>query len=138
MLKERVKTRLHCYIVEDDRIAQIVNQSFIERLGHIVDGISDNYDDALSEIQSKQPDLIFMDIHLVGEKNGIDIARALRANKIQTPIIFVSGVSDDWMKECLSQDEHALEPCDRIFMPGTLEDVKQKIEALALPIRFRS
>ncbi len=74
--------------VEDN----MANLYLVKRIAHGHEVI--NYidgEEALANIQSVQPDLIFMDIQLVGEMSGLDVVRVLRAKGYTTPIVAVTA-----------------------------------------------
>lgn len=60
-------------LVEDSRLAWLEMTELLKDFGQIkVLGEAENADQALEMINSLQPDLIFLDIHLLG-KNGFEI-----------------------------------------------------------------
>lgn len=80
---------LNILIVEDNISFALELEMFLEELGHKLLGTLDNYDDALSAITEKQPDLILMDIHLRGKQDGTEIAEEI--NDLFIPIIFITS-----------------------------------------------
>jgi CheY-like chemotaxis protein len=51
-------------------------------------------DDAITVLDTMRVDLLFVDIHLPGTQNGLDVARHVRTNGMVTRMIITSGVSD--------------------------------------------
>lgn len=74
--------------VEDN----MANLYLVKRIahGHQVINYIDG-EEALTNFDSLKPDLVFMDIQLVGEMTGLDVVRALRARGDDTPIVAVTA-----------------------------------------------
>jgi DNA-binding response OmpR family regulator len=51
-------------------------------------------DDAITVLDTMRVDLLFVDIHLPGTRNGLDVARHVRTNGMVTRMIMTSGVSE--------------------------------------------
>lgn len=79
-------------IVEDDAIMVFMLQMCYEPLGFVVARCVETAEAAV-EFLSLHPDidLISMDITLAAQKTGVEAAREIRANGIETPIFFISG-----------------------------------------------
>lgn len=117
MKKERI------YIVEDDVIAQEVLKDFIAEFGYEVVGVTGNPQEALSEIELKQPDLVILDINLRSVKlSGIDIA-----SKINVPFIYLTANSDKFTLKEAAQTSYV----DFVLKPIDAERLKVAI-SLAL------
>lgn len=80
-------------IVEDDLIIQLLYKRYAQMLGFNLIHTATTAREAITKANIHQPDLIIMDIILNGPKNGLMCAREIRSN-LDTPIIFVSGISD--------------------------------------------
>lgn len=81
---------LSILIVEDELIiAEDLKEKLIGFGYQIVD-VTDNYNDALSIISDKKPDLVLLDIQLKGNKTGIDIASEID-KKHHIPYIFLTS-----------------------------------------------
>lgn len=65
----------------------------LEGLGHAVCGTAATADDAIRLASEQRPDLILMDVTLLGNRDGIAAATAIQANN-PTPIVFVTAHSD--------------------------------------------
>ena len=81
-------------IVEDDRMLSAIFQMFIRELGHELIGIVSEGEAAIELCAQIQPDIILMDIHLKGDKDGIITAREI-GNKYRIPIIYITGDFDE-------------------------------------------
>jgi two-component system response regulator HydG len=75
-----VKTKI--LIVEDQFIEANNLQLILEREGYQVTGIARSVASALRSIESSEPDLVMLDIHLQGNLTGIDLAHQLREKAI--------------------------------------------------------
>ncbi|WP_281179589.1 response regulator [Rhodohalobacter halophilus] len=60
------------FIVEDDRVLQLMLKKMVERLGHSISGTAISGSDAIESILTSKPDLILMDIQL---KHGYSAKR---------------------------------------------------------------
>lgn len=81
-------------IVEDERIIAIDLQRRLERFGYTVAGIAAEGSKALELVQELSPDIVLMDIMLVGEMDGIETAVKIK-KKASIPIIFLTAYSDE-------------------------------------------
>jgi len=81
------------FIVEDEFAIAMDMELRLSKMGYEVLGNADNYNDVLSFLSSNVPDVLLMDIHIKGDKNGIDIAKELHS-KYNIPIIFVTAFAD--------------------------------------------
>ena len=80
-------------IVEDDRIQALVLSSTLESLGYMIAGQATTAENAIALAGEKEPDLILMDIHLAGEKDGIYAAEQILADR-NIPIIYLTAYAD--------------------------------------------
>jgi DNA-binding response OmpR family regulator len=81
-------------IVEDQARIALGLQRQLTALGHQVVGIAGNAGDALKDASALKPDLIFMDIGLEGDIDGIAVASAIRGEE-NIPVIFLTAHCDD-------------------------------------------
>ena len=80
-------------IVEDEVLVANHLRRVIERSGHKVIGIARTYQKAIEHITSEKPTLVILDIYLLGEFTGIDLAHVLRDQNI--PFIYLSANSNE-------------------------------------------
>src|SRR5262249_7404909 len=64
-------------IVEDERVAAHELESSLRGFGYEVLTPASSYDDAIAIAERGKPDLVIMDIHLRGEKDGVEAAALL-------------------------------------------------------------
>ncbi len=81
-------------VVEDESLVALDLEMRLQRLGYEVCSRVDNADDAVSEALALRPDLVLMDIHLLGAADGIDAAALIRAAS-DLPVVFLTAHSDD-------------------------------------------
>jgi len=67
------------FIVEDEFAIAMDMELRLSKMGYEVLGNADNYNDVLSFLSSNVPDVLLMDIHIKGDKSGIDIAKELHS-----------------------------------------------------------
>ena len=81
-------------IVEDESIVAWELQSRLQNLGYSVPAVAFSGEDALSKVESVQPDLVLMDIVLEGEMDGIETAHHISA-QYDIPVVYLSAHSDE-------------------------------------------
>lgn len=80
---------IRIYLVEDEIIAREALKECLLSFGYEVCGAQSTAVKAFDEIQQLQPDLIFLDIHLKGEQNGIWLGAQLHI-----PFIYLTAFND--------------------------------------------
>lgn len=85
--------KLKIGIVEDDMIIADTLTSMLQSLEYDVTEQASRYSEAIEMIENEQPDLLLLDINLVGKLDGIDVARIV-GEKYGIPYIFLTANSD--------------------------------------------
>lgn len=80
-------------IVEDEMIVALDLQDRLQRLGYSVSETAMSGQEALKLAEEMRPDLIFMDIGLKGDMDGIEVARQIHA-RFAIPIVFLTAYGD--------------------------------------------
>ncbi|MFC1549641.1 response regulator [Nitrospirota bacterium] len=81
-------------IVEDEMLAALYLKTTILDLGYDVLDIAPSGEKAVEISRGRKPDMVFMDIRLAGEIDGIEAAKEIL--KIHSvPLVFLSAYSDD-------------------------------------------
>ncbi len=80
-------------LVEDNPDVASVSASLLEQLGYTVRRVADA-DAALRDIQLHDVDLVFSDIVMPGEIDGLTLAHRLREMRPELPILLATGYSD--------------------------------------------
>ena len=81
-------------IVEDDMLIGAKTSMQLTQAGYLVMGIIPTGQTAISSIEEDKPDLVLMDINLMGELDGVQTAGIIR-ERFQVPIIFLTANADD-------------------------------------------
>jgi CheY-like chemotaxis protein len=80
-------------LVEDNPEVAEVAAGMLEQLGHTVRVVS-NAQAAMSALGEEQhPDVVFSDIVMAGEMDGVDLARRLKTEAPQVPVLLATGYS---------------------------------------------
>lgn len=80
-------------IVEDEMIVALDLARTLKRMGYDVPAIAKRAEEALALIDQHQPDVVFIDIILKGDEDGIFVAHALRENH-RIPFLFITAHAD--------------------------------------------
>jgi len=85
-------------IVEDDERTIMDLKAILRNLGHNVIGVTFSGEEAIQYTGDLNPDLIFINIKLKGEKSGVETADKI-SNLYKIPIIFLTV----FIKNCLNK-----------------------------------
>ena len=112
-------------IVEDEAlIARCLSMDLTDE-GYSVCGLVASGEEAVIKAKSTNPDIIFMDIHLAGEIDGIDAAMEIVKQK-KIPILFMTAFSANELK-IRAKDVH---PVGYLNKPVDIEDIKSIVEPM--------
>jgi DNA-binding LytR/AlgR family response regulator len=84
---------IHILIVEDESIVALDLATGLQHEGYNIVGVADNAQDARKLFTSQEVDLLLMDIHIRGEKDGVETAKELLAIK-KVPLIYLTAYTD--------------------------------------------
>ena len=87
-------TKTNVLIVEDEIIVAKNTESMLKLLDYDVAGVCISGEQAIKVVAKKKPDLILMDIVLVGDIDGIQAAAEI-LKQVEVPIIFATSYSDE-------------------------------------------
>jgi len=107
-------------IVEDEFASYQELHALLSSEGYEVSDYTLSYDDAIKSITKRQPDLVLLDIQLVGKKSGLDIGKELHA-KYHIPFIYITGLDDR------NTFNKALQTGHEIFLVKTKPVLEEKI-----------
>lgn len=112
-------------LVEDDFIIALLLEKQIQRMGYEVAEKIDNGEAAVTTIRDEDPDLVLMDIKLVGEMDGIEAMNEIRKFS-DIPVIYLTGNADENTKQ------RALEtnPEGYLIKPVDMELLKNNIRRI--------
>ena len=84
---------LRTLVVEDNFSFALELEIILKKIGYDIINIVDNSGDALVEIMSSKPEMIFMDIDIKGKLTGLDIAQKI--GHLNIPVIFITSFTDN-------------------------------------------
>ena len=110
-------------VVEDD--ADIIRsiREGLEFHGYEMIGSAVSGEQALSMLEKKTPDLILMDIGLMGEMDGVETAEQIRS-KFKIPVVYLTGLTENKIIDRAKLTE----PYGYIVKPFELNELKAAIE----------
>ncbi len=118
-----MKPSLNILIVEDELLIAEMLKVMIEELGHSVIACTRSLQQAFFQLQNNTEfDLVFLDIYLGKEKDGIKIGQALN-NNYQIPFYYMTSYSD---KEIIMTAQ-TTNPVGYLVKPPTKNDLSQAI-----------
>jgi len=113
-------------ILEDDRFIRDEIETYFKIKGHEVSSY-ENADELFDDMNLENYDILLLDINLPGF-NGFDTLKELRKFNINTPVIFITSMSEiDYVKEAYS-----LGCNDYIRKPFYFEELELRINKLLL------
>ena len=124
-IPQRDLGRLRVLIVEDEFFISLNTETMLEEFGHVVVGTAISADQAVRLAEQERPDVVLMDIRLIGARDGIDAAKEIYA-KFDLRSIFVTANTDPHTK-IRARDAN---PLGFIEKPLTEERLKSALEAL--------
>lgn len=81
-------------IVEDERVIALDLQRWVTRLGYTVVALTATGPEAIHQALEHRPDLVLMDIHLQGERDGVEAVQFIQA-QVLIPVIYLSAYVDE-------------------------------------------
>ncbi|EDM44292.1 transcriptional regulator [unidentified eubacterium SCB49] len=84
--------KLKIYIVEDEPLILMNLKMALKKRGITVIGSSDEYDEAIEDINKLKPTLVLLDIQLESEKDGVNIANYL--DKLNVHYMYITSQTD--------------------------------------------
>ncbi len=80
-------------IVEDELLIAEDIRMQLTNLGYEVSGMAVSYNEAVDSIMQNLPDLVLVDIHIEGKKDGIELGDFLK-NEAEIPFIYLTSYGD--------------------------------------------
>jgi CheY-like chemotaxis protein len=91
---QNLQTRsLRVLIVEDEFYISLHTRGLLQAMGHVVVAVAVSADQAVSITERERPDVVLMDIRLVGSRDGIDAADEI-SERFGIGSIFVTANAD--------------------------------------------
>lgn len=116
-------SKIKILVVEDESIVAKDIQNTLIRLGYDVPATASNALSAFQKLEDIQPDLVFLDIKLKGDIDGIQIAEKIK-NTYDIPVIFLTSFVD---KGTLDRAK-VTEPYGYIVKPFNESDLQTTVE----------
>lgn len=116
-------------IVEDEVVIAMTLESYVEDLGLEVCGVAATGADAVEMARSLRPDLILMDVTLIGAMDGIEAAQIAR-EAIGARIVFVTAYGSG---EIMNRIRAAVPGAPVVPKPVNLSVLRRAIEAVGSP-----
>jgi two-component system, cell cycle sensor histidine kinase and response regulator CckA len=81
-------------VTEDEGIVAMDVESRLQTLGYAVAGVAASGEEAIRLAETTRPDLILMDIKLMGQLDGVSAAEQIRT-RFDIPVIYLTAYADD-------------------------------------------
>jgi two-component system, response regulator PdtaR len=118
---------LRVLIVEDEFFISLDTKRLLEALGHSVVGIAVTADEAVTIAEREQPDVVLMDIRLIGPRDGIEAAEEIQS-RLSICSIFVTANTDPQTRK----RAEAVQPIGFLEKPLTEYRLKAGLSAVDL------
>lgn len=80
-------------IVEDEFVIAHNLAQIVQNIGYGVMGTAKSAEEALKKIKSEKPDLVLLDINIIGDKDGVDLAKEINET-YKIPFIYITSYAD--------------------------------------------
>jgi len=110
-------------LVEDEQIVAKFTEKQLTNAGYKVLGSVTDGEVAIEEISKIHPDIVLMDIKLIGSMDGIETADHIR-KKFQIPVIFLTSLADDDS----FQRAKTAEPFGYLIKPIDIKELNRVVE----------
>ena len=111
-------TKQTILIVEDELLVGQVLKRQLSKAGYRICGMVTSGEEALEAVRNELPDVVIMDIRLMGKMDGIEAASQIRSFS-SSKIIFTTGYQDPELEKRAS----LLNPIAYLVKPFTWHDV---------------
>jgi CheY-like chemotaxis protein len=92
-------------IVEDDLVTAKALKLWLDAVGYETCKLVASGEDAVDQAAQERPDLVLMDINIVGDIGGIEAAEIIR-RRLGIPIVFLTGYLDEDTVEAANAVDH--------------------------------
>ena len=116
-------TPLRVLIVEDESLVALDLEERLAKLGYQIAGVVDNGAEALRHTAAAKVDLVLMDIHIRGDRDGIETAATLRESA-DIPVVFLTAHADEATLHRAGETEpfgYILKPFDERELRATIQ-----------------
>jgi len=112
-------------IVEDETLIALHLKTKLVRAGYVVCGLAVSGEDAVELARKERPEVILMDIRLLGQMDGIEAAQEI-GSFLPVRVIFTTGYADPDLKE----NALALNPAGYLLNPIALPQIQAILEPI--------
>jgi two-component system response regulator LytT len=117
-------SKIKILIVEDELIIAEDIKLLLEDLGYqVIEKVARSYNDGIRLFENEKPDLVLLDIIISGEKDGIDLAEAIR-EKADIPLIFLTSHADTSTidrAKTMNPDAYIVKPFEKTDLYSSIE-----------------
>ena len=110
-------------LVEDEQIVAKFTEKQLSTAGYSIVASASTGEIAIEKVRTLRPDIVLMDIKLVGSMDGIETADYIRKN-YQVPVIFLTSLADD---ESFQRAKIA-EPFGYLIKPIDLKELNRVVD----------
>lgn len=110
-------------VVEDEFMLQVMIEKMIEKMGHSVVGTVKSGVAAVDKVKETDPDIILMDIKIIGDYDGIETVLKIREFS-DVPVLYLTGNTNSSTMERAKQTE----PMSFITKPFEYHDLKKVMD----------
>jgi PAS domain S-box-containing protein len=110
-------------VVEDEALIAADLVQILSTLGYTVQKPVATGEDAIRSVKTRKPDLVLMDIKLIGDMDGIETAEKIRAFA-DIPLVYLTAFTDDTRLTKAQLTEpygYILKPAHKHVLHGTIE-----------------
>lgn len=110
-------------VVEDDPLHAETALVYLKKLGYGSVHLTDNSGEAIRLLAAVKPDLVLLDIHILGSMDGVELARKIRLTNA-LPIIFITSMRDSDTIARASQtnpEAYLIKPLDQAALQAAIE-----------------
>ena len=116
-------TKNRIMVVEDEGITALRIQNSLKKFGYTVTSTLFSGEKAVKKVEEDRPDLVLMDIVLMGKMDGIEAAKRIHS-RYKLPVVYLTAYSDDKMMKRIRKTE----PFGYIFKPFDDNELHMTIE----------
>ncbi|ARN77533.1 hypothetical protein BST97_05775 [Nonlabens spongiae] len=118
------KGKIKVYVVEDLAMTRAALSSILINAGFSFMGGAATAEKALADLNESQPDIFLLDYNLKGSKNGLWLAKKLRADYPHIKIIFLTAMGNDHVLSQIKEvvpDGYLMKPFNKPTLITTIE-----------------
>ncbi|QTA84694.1 Two component system response regulator [Desulfonema magnum] len=129
----KMKKKIKILIAEDEAIIAMRMEMELKSLGYDVCKPVSTGKKVIKSAENDKPDIVLMDLHLVGKMPGIEAARTIW-NNYKIPMIFMTGYQD----EELMQKAMELNPVAYLIKPVEICEIEAAIDLAKEKLRIEN